>query len=255
VVLMAVVVVLLAGGQAVAEVLAVPDAIRQWRVPKEEHHVLRSPAGVVLGEQRFQAVVTGDRLEFDITTRFTSGEEWDEHGAMDIADGFRSRLFHKTVRRGGRVSAEQQVDFTTGKIAWLVDGVQAERAMTFAADTYIGPMLAMVLAGLPEKSPTAASFQALVFGPDPAVFTLRAEAVDPQGDAADLRAEPTTKLRVKADLGPVKNVMFASLIPTHYFWYTRAASPELKAFEGTISNGLEVVMVPEMPATTTARSR
>lgn len=244
-----------AAGPCEAEVLAVPAAFRQWHAPKEEHHVLRSPAGVVLGEQRAHAAVDGDRLRFDIATRFASGEEWDEHGEMDLAEGFRSRRFQKTVRRGGQVTTEQHVDFTTGKVAWLVDGVHAERTLSFTPDTYIGPMLAMVLAGVPDQSSAPSRFQVLVFRPDPAVFTLRAEAVGQEDLGVGTRAEPTTKLRVRADLGPVKNVMFASLIPTHHFWYTRAEQPALRAFAGALANGLEVVMVPETPATETARSR
>jgi hypothetical protein len=59
---------------------------------------------------------------------------------------------------------------------------------------------------------------------------------------------------VKADLGPVKNVMFASLIPTHYFWFTRDVPHAFFAFQGALGNGVEVVMTPEAPATTTARA-
>jgi hypothetical protein len=175
---------------------------------------------------------------------------------MDLADGFRSRRFSKTIRRDGRLVAEQQVDFTTGKVAWLVEGVRAERTLTFAPDTYIGPMMAVVLAAVPEKRPAASSFQALVFRPDPELFTLRAEAV---GDSEDRLLDAdhpaaTTKLRVKADLGPVQNVMFASLIPTHHFWFTREASPVFVGFEGALGNGLEVVMTSERDATKTARA-
>jgi hypothetical protein len=232
-----------------AEVFPVPDDVRRLREPREELHVLRSPAGAALGEQRYRAVVEGDRLRFDIETRFASGEEWEEHGEMDLAHGFRSRRFAKTVRRAGAVVAEQQVDFTTGKVEWLAEGVRAERTLTFAPDTYIGPMLAVVLAGVSEKRPAATSFQALVFRPDPEVFTLRAEAVGEED-----RPVATTKLRVKADLGPVQNVMFASLIPTHYFWFTRAPSPAFVAFEGALGNGLEVVMTPERDLSKTARA-
>jgi len=251
----AVVLAVVPASRVTAEVFAVPDAIRHLRAPQEEFHVLRAPEGAVLGEQRFQAVGTADRLAFDIATHFTSGEEWEEHGEMDLVEGFRSRVFQKTTRRAGRVVEEQHVDFTTGKVTWLVDGVRAERTMTFAPDTYIGPMLAVVLASVPDKSPAASSFQALVFRPDPAVFTLRAEAVDQEDFKTGKRVEPTTKLRVKADLGPVRNAMFASLIPTHYFWFTRESPPAFLAFEGAIGNGIEVVMVPETPSTKTARSQ
>jgi hypothetical protein len=237
-----------------AEVFAVPEVVRQLHAPKEEWHVLRTPGGFVVGEQHFQAAVSGDRLAFDITTRLMSGEEWDEHGEMDLADGFRSRLFQKTMRRAGRVFAEQYVDFTTGKITWLVDGVQAERTMAFTPDTYIGPMMALVLAGVPDKSPARASFQALVFRPDPMVVTLRAEVLDQEDFTAGMRVEPATKVRVKADLGPIKNLMFASLIPTHDFWFTRESPPAFVAFEGALGNGIEVVMTPETPTTRTASS-
>ena len=98
---------MLAASPAPADVFAVPQAIRQLRAPKEELRVLRSPTGVVLGEERFRAVVTGDRLAFAITTSFTSGEDWDEHGEMDLAAGFRARLFQKTVRRGGHIAEER----------------------------------------------------------------------------------------------------------------------------------------------------
>jgi hypothetical protein len=254
-VFLAVVVVLVAIAvrPAAAEVLAVPEAIRHLQAPKEETHVLRSPAGVVLGDQHFHAAVTGDRLAFEITTRFTTGDEWDEHGEMDLADGFRSRRFDKMVRHGGQVVGEQHVDFTNGSVSWLVDGVRAERAMTLPSDTYIGPMLAMVLADVPGKSPAATSFQALVFRPDPLVVTLRADAVDEEDFTYGKTTTSTTKLRVKADLGPVKNVMFASLIPTHYFWFSRETPPAFVAFEGALGNGVEVTMTPETPATTTAQ--
>lgn len=238
-----------------AEILAVPDTIRQWQTPKEEFHQLRSPSGAPLGDQRFRATVAGDQLTFDVVTHFASGEEWDEHGEMALAAGFQSRRFDKTVRRDGRVVQEQQVDFTTGAVAWLFDGVHAERAMHFAPDTYIGPMLAMVLAALPEKTPAASSFAALVFRPDPVVVTLRAEAVDEEQFPLGTRVPSTTKLRVKADLGPVKNVLFASLIPTHYFWFAHSGTPEFVGFEGKLANGLEVVMTPETPITTTAHAR
>ena len=237
-----------------AEVLAVPESVRRLQGPKEETHVLRSPTGATLGEQRVHADVTGDCLTFEITTRFTNGDEWDEHGEMDLADGFRSRRFDKTTRHAGQVIGEQHVDFTTGSVAWVVDGAHKERAMTFPPDTYIGPMLAMILGGLLDAGPAATSFSALVFRPDPMVVTLRADAVDEEDYRIGKTTTPTTKLRVKADLGPVKNVMFASLIPTHYFWFTRDTPHAFFAFEGALGNGVEVVMTPGSPVTTTARA-
>lgn len=236
-----------------SEVFAVPDAIRHLQAPTDETHLLRSPAGAILGDQRFHAAVSGDRLTFEITTRFAGGDEWDEHGEMDIADGFRSRRFDKTIRHGGQVIGEQHVDFTTGSVTWLVDGVRTQRAMTLPPGTYIGPMLALVLSGMPDKVPASSSFQALVFRPDPMLFTLRADAVDEEDYPPGKNGTATTKLRVKADLGPVKNVMFASLIPTHYFWFTRTPSPTFVGFEGALGNGLQVVMTPETPVTTTAQ--
>jgi hypothetical protein len=103
--------------------------------------------------------------------------------------------------------------------------------------------------------PATGSFEALVFRPDPVVVTLRAEAVEDGESLPGDRTTLATKLRVKADLGPVKNVLFASLIPTHYFWFTRSRTPEFVGFEGKLANGLEVVMMPETPLTTTAHAR
>jgi hypothetical protein len=173
---------------------------------------------------------------------------------MDLADGFRSRRFDKLLRHAGRVVGEQHVDFAAGSVAWVVDGVHKERAMTFPADTYIGPMLALVLAGASEAPPATTSFSALVFRPDPMIVTLHADAVDEEDYRVGATTTPTTKLRVKADLGPVKNVMFASLIPTHYFWFTRDTPRAFFAFQGALGNGVEVVMTPEAPATTTAQA-
>ena len=242
-----------AAGDAAADVLPVPPAVRQ-RPPREERHVLRGRDGAPVGEQRSRAVVADDRLTFDIATTFTSGEAWEEHGEMDLAQGFRARRFTKVARRAGRVCEEQDVDFTTGKVSWLVDGVRAERTFTFAPDTYIGPMLAMILGGVADR-PTAATFQALVFRPDPGVFTLHADVVDRDDASVADVGEPTTKLRVKADLGPVRNVVFASLIPTHYFWFTRDTPPAFVAFAGALGNGVDVMMTPESGAATkTARA-
>jgi hypothetical protein len=240
---------------AAAEVLAVPDAFRQLQAPREETHVLRGPDGARVGEQHYTVAVAGNRLTFDSQTRFTRGDESDEHGELDLADGFHARRFDKTVRREGRVVQEQHVDFTTGAVQWLVDGVRAQRAMELPPDTYIGSMLALVLAAVPDKRPAAASFSALVFRPDPMVVTLEAKAVDEEQFPFGTRTPLATKLRVKADLGPVKNVLFASLIPTHYFWFTRTREPQFVAFAGQLSNGLDVVMTPEAPVTTTAHAR
>lgn len=239
-----------------AEVLAVPEAVRHMHGPKEEINAIRSPGGAVVGEQRFQASVEGDRLTFAVTTRFASGEESDEHGEMDVADGFRARRYDKTVRRDGHVVQEQHVDFIAGAVRWAVDGVASARAMSFAPDTYIGPMLAVVLAGIPERRPAESSFQALVFRPEPMVVTLRAEVVDEEAHPLGTRVASAAKLRVKADLGPIKNALFSSLIPTHWFWFTREESPEFVGFEGKLSNGLEVVMTAgTAPLTATAHAR
>ncbi len=252
--MVAVVAVVACGAPAAAEVLAVPDAFRQLHAPREEMHVLRAPDGALVGEQHYTVAVTGDRLTFDSQTRFRRGDESDEHGELDLATGFHARRFDKTVRREGRVIQEQHVDFATGAVQWLADGVRAERAMQLPPDTYIGSMLALVLSTVPESHPAAATFEALVFRPDPMVVTLKAEAVDEEQFPFGTRTPVATKLRVKADLGPVKNVLFASLIPTHYFWFARSSEPQFVAFAGQF-NGVDVVMTPEAPVTTTAHAR
>jgi len=238
-----------------AEVLPVPAAVRELREPLDESHVLRTRDGTTIGEQLSRVVVSGDRLTFAISTHFETGEEWDEHGELDLADGFRSRRFAKIARRDGRAFEEQDVDFTTGKVAWLVGGVRAERTFAFAPDTYIGPMLAMILASVPDKAPATTSFQALVFRPDPALFTIRADAVDPDDPTFATGGAPASKLRVKPDLGPLQNVVLASLIPTHYFWFTRDTPRAFVAYAGALGNGVDVIMTPQRAdATKTARA-
>ena len=60
---------------------------------------------------------------------------------------------------------------------------------------------------------------------------------------------------MRADLGPIKNVLFARLVPTHDFWFSPTPESVLLAFAGELGNGVDVVMTPETPATTTARVR
>jgi hypothetical protein len=116
-------------------------------------------------------------------------------------------------------------------------------------------MLGVVLADVPDASRGIASFQTISFRPDPNVYTLRADVVDQENFKVGNVSEPTTKVRLKADLGPVQNVMFASLIPTHYFWFTRESPPEFFAFEGTLGyNGPELRMIPQRSATSTAKA-
>lgn len=246
---------ILAGSSPVgAEVFAVPDSVRQMRAPHEEVHVLRAlSTGTPLGEQRLHAVVHSDLLSLDIVTGFTSGERWDEHVEMDLSRGYRAKSFRKVGRRGGKVIAEEEIDFATGKVTWLHDGTRGARTLTFTPDTYIGPMLGVVLAGVPERPLAEASFQTVVFRPDPSLYTLHADVVDEEDFRIGSAAEPTTKVRLKADLGPVQNVLLASFIPTHYFWFTRERPPEFFAFEGSLGyGGLELRMIPERPLASTA---
>ena len=239
---------LLAGGaSARAEVFAVPDEVRQLAAPTEVVHTLQAlEDGRAVGTQRYRAEVQGTRLVLDVVTRFAGGERWDEHAVMDLADGYRALSFRKVGRRGGVVFEDQHADFASGRVRWLADGVRRERTFAFTPDTYMGPMLGVVLAAVPELPSRTSAFQALVFRPAPDVYTLRADVVDEEMFRVGRSREPTTKLRLKADLGPVKNALFANLIPTHYFWFTREEPPEFFAFEGTLGyQNLTVLMVPE----------
>lgn len=246
----------LAAASARADVFPVPSAIREMRAPQEEVHVLRTLAdGTPLGEQRFRAVVENDVLVVTVATHFASGEQWDERAEMDLSGGYRGKSFHKIGRVAGKVVAEESVDFATGKVSWMQEGHRDERTLPITADTYIGPMLGVVLADVPDATRGAASFQTISFRPDPNVYTLRADVVDQENFKIGNVSEPTTKVRLKADLGPVQNVMFASLIPTHYFWFTRESPPEFFAFEGTLGyNGPELRMIPQRSATSTAKA-
>ena len=249
-------VVSLVASSARAEVFPVPASIREMRTPHEEVHVLRTVAdGTSLGEQRFKAVVNHDLLALTVTTHFANGEQWDEHAEMDLSAGYRAKVFHKVGRQGGRVIAEERVDFATGKVSWLRDGERGECTLALTPDTYIGPMLGVVLADVPDAAGAAASLQTIVFRPNPSVYTLRADVVDQENFKVGDASEPTTKVRLKADLGPVQNVVFASLIPTHYFWFTRESPPEFFAFEGTLGYGGPALrMIPQRSATSTAKA-
>jgi hypothetical protein len=248
--------VLLAASAARADVFPVPQTIREMRGVHEEVHVLRMLSdGTPLGEQRFRAVVDHDVLALTVVTRFANGEQWDESAEMDLSNGYRAKQFHKIGRAGGKVIAEHRVDFTTGQVSWSRNGECGERTLTLAPDTYVGPMLGVVLADVPDDERGAASLQTIVFRPDPNVYTLRADVVDQENFKVGNVSEPTTKVRLKADLGPVQNVVFASLIPTHYFWFTRESPPEFFAFEGSLGyGGPELRMVPQRSATSTAKA-
>jgi hypothetical protein len=248
--------VLVFAAAARAEVFPVPDSVRQMRGSHEEVHVLRTLAdGTSLGEQRCLAKVENDTLALTVVTRFTNGEQWDERAEMDLRGGYRAKAFHKIGRVGGKVIAEQRIDFSTGSVSWLRNGERGESTLTLPPDTYIGPMLGVVLADVPDRSVGNASFQTIVFSPAPSVYTLRADVIDTENFRVGSVSEPTTKVRLKADLGPVQNVVFASVIPTHYFWFTRESPPEFFAFEGTLGyGGPELRMIPELPAASTAKA-
>jgi hypothetical protein len=237
-----------------AEVFAVSPAVRQLRSEQEEIHALRPVSGgAPLGEQRSRAVVRDDALVLDVVTHFASGEHWQERAEMDLRDGFRARSFGKQVRRGGELVAEQTIDFPAGRIGWLADGVRGTRTLELPPDVYVGPMLGVVLANVPESDRGAASFHAVVFSPDPKLYLLRADVMSAETFRAAGVSEPTTKVRLKADLGAVQNVLFANLIPTHYFWFTRESPPEFLAFEGTLGyGGPDLRMIPVRPAASTA---
>ncbi|HEY2388249.1 MAG TPA: hypothetical protein VGK30_14905, partial [Candidatus Binatia bacterium] len=115
--------VLLGASAVHADVLPCPQAIREMRAPHEAVHVLRTLAdGSTIGEQRFRAAVENGNLILTVTTHFASGEDWDEHAEMDITKGYRAKVFHKVERAGGKITAEEQVDFASGKVSWLRDG-------------------------------------------------------------------------------------------------------------------------------------
>ncbi len=245
-------------GVAAAEILPVPDSVRSMSAPHDDVHLLRTVDDTVLGEQRSHAVRNGDKLTVDVTTRFAAGDVWDERAVMDLAaDGYRPRSFHRTGRApGGALVNEQAIDFATGEIRWLADGKRGSAKLPLEPDTYIGPMFGVVLAPVPGSPGGSASFHTVVFRPDPTVYTMRAAVVAQETYRVDKLDEPTTKMQLRADLGPVQNTLFASLIPTHYFWFTRDTPPEFFAFEGTLGfGGPELRMVPQRPDSRTAMAQ
>jgi len=254
--IVAVLAILLGAAGARADVMPCPQTVRDMRAPHDEVHTLRTLAdGTVVGEQRFHAAVQNGVLVMNVVTHFTSGEQWDEHAELGVENGYRAKEFDKVERIGGKVVAEEKVDFTSGKVSWLRDGTRGEQTFTFTPDTYIGPMLGVVLAHVPDTAARTAAIQAIVFRPGPQVYTLRADVMQEENFKVGNVDEPTTKVRLKADLGSVQNVVFASMIPTHYFWFTREDPPEFFAFEGALGNGgPELRMIPVRPPTSTAKA-
>ncbi len=241
-----------------AAIFPVPESVRKMNAPHEEMHVLRGTDEAPLGDQRSVATVKDGRLVVECLTRFTNGESWDEDAVMDLApEGYRARSFHKTGRaNSGAVIGEQTIDFTTGDVRWLTDGKRGSTKLALEPDTYIGPMMGVILAAVPGAPQGTASFHTVVFRPDPSVYLLRAEVIARENYQVGKVAEPTTKMRLRADLGPVQNTLFSSLIPTHYFWFTRDTPPEFFAFEGSLGyGGPELRMVPERPPARTALAR
>ena len=249
---------LMPGAPAGAAIFPVPDSVRKMSAPHEEGHVLRGTDEAPLGEQRSIAKVKDGRLVVECLTRFTNGESWDERAVMDLApEGYRARSFHKIGRaNGGATIAEQKIDFTSGDVQWLADGKRSAAKLTLEPDTYIGPMMGVILAAVPGAPQGTASFHTVVFRPDPSVYLLRADVVAHENYQVGKLTEPTTKMRLRADLGPVQNTLFASMIPTHYFWFTRDTPPEFFAFEGSLGyGGPELRMVPQLPPARTALAR
>lgn len=234
-------------GVAPAEVFPVSASIRSMASQREVVHTLETvETGARLGEQRSRFVTEGDRLRFEVVTRFENGLVSNEHGVMDISDGYRALSFHKEGLKNGVVVDEYRIDFRSGRAEWTVDDVRHEQTFSFAPDTYAGPMLAFVLGAVPQKAEGRASFEMLTFRPDPSVYTIQVDVVDRGTCDLVSTPAPATKLRVKADLGPLGNALFERLIPTHHFWYTQEASPDFFAFEGQLGHdGPNLLMFPE----------
>ena len=60
---------------------------------------------------------------------------------------------------------------------WLADGTRGSSKLALEPDTYIGPMMGVILAAVPAEPQGTASFHTVVFRPDPTVYLLRADVV------------------------------------------------------------------------------
>jgi hypothetical protein len=108
--------------------------------------------------------------------------------------------------------------------------------MQFAPDTYIGPMLALVLAGGARAARRASSFQALVFRPDPMVVTLRAEPSTRRASRSDARAGRDQAPRERPiSARQERDVREPDPDPLLLVHATRA--PQFVAFEGALATG------------------
>ena len=230
-----------------AEVFPVSADLRAPGSRREIVHTLETlKTGTRLGEQRSEIITDDGRLRFEVVTNFEDGTVTEERGVMDIDNGYRARSLYRVSRKNGVVDAEERVDFLTGHTEWTVDGVRHEQTFSFPPDTYAGPMLALVLAAVPARAEGHASFQMITFRPDPRLYTIRVDVVDRGRFDLVSTPVPATKLRLKVDLGSVGNTLFKRLIPTHYFWYSKAPSPDFLGFEGQLGHdGPELLMIPE----------
>ena len=159
---------------------------------------------------------------------------------MDLAaDGYRPRSFHRTGRAaGGALVNEQAIDFATGRDPLARDGKRGSAKLPLEPDTYIGPMFGVVLAPVPGSPGGSASFHTRRVSSRSRRSYTHARRVVDAGDVSRRQARRADdQAALRADLGPVQNTLFASLIPTHYFWFTRDTPPEFFAFEGTLGFG------------------
>jgi len=243
---LAVIVVCTSMVAAQAEVFPVASSVRTMYAKREIVHTLEAlKSGARLGEQRSRLVTKGDRLHFEVVTEFEDGVVSDERGVMDISSGYRALSYRKIGRRNGVIEDELRVDFLSGHTEWMVHGERHEQTFSFAPDTYAGPMLAVVLAAVPEMPEGGTSFQMITFRPDPRVYTIQVDVMDRGTFDLVTTPAPATKLRLKVDLGSVGNALFKRIIPTHYFWYTQDSSPDFFAFEGQLGHdGPELLMFP-----------
>lgn len=219
---------------AAAAPVPVPETISSLEgVREDEHVVLAADGGAPLGVQRLRAWRNGEILHLELDRRFANGERSREEATARINGILEPLEFHKKGIQDGEAES-QDMDFRTGIVKATIKGETRQYELDLPPDTYVGPLLAVASAQVTADPTRFGEFSTVALTPEPKVYRLRAEVVE--RGAVDLGAglQRAYEVRLRPDLGAVKNVLFASFLPAHHFWFADDPSRQFLAFRGTL---------------------
>ncbi len=219
-----------------SQVTVPAGAHRLEGVYEAEHLVLPLEGEKPLGSQRLRVWREGKVLHLALIRRFATGARSREEATARMDGVLRPLAFHKKMVRDGSVQLED-VDFEAGVVSTTRGGETKKYQLDLPADTYVGPLLAVVTAQIAAGAQGVGEFNTLALTPEPTVYRMRAQVVG-QGRVDLGRGEQAAyEVLLKADLGSVKNLLLGSFVPAHHFWFSREAAPEFLAFRGSLGYG------------------